>query len=55
MAAESGQEVTWEQGMGSALVLAPGLERLSLDSVPPVVPDEQGRYPVAVPGVTKVV
>jgi predicted dehydrogenase len=55
MAAGAGQEVTWEQGMGSALVLAPGLERLSLDSVPPVVPDEQGRYPVAVPGVTKVV
>ncbi|NLX23000.1 MAG: Gfo/Idh/MocA family oxidoreductase [Phycisphaerae bacterium] len=54
MAAESGQEVTWEQAMNSDLVLAPGLERLSLDSVPPVVPDDQGRYPVAVPGVTKV-
>ncbi len=54
MAAESGQEVTWEQAMGSDLVLARGLERLSMDSVPPVVPDDEGRYPVAVPGVTKV-
>ncbi len=54
MAAESGQEITWEQAMASDLVLAPGIEGFTLESVPPVVPDAQGRYPVAVPGQTKV-
>ncbi len=54
MAAESGQEVTWEQALNSDLVLAPGLEKLTMDSAPPVVADAQGRYPVAVPGRTKV-
>ncbi len=53
MAAESGQEVTWEQAIGSDLVLAPGLENYTYDSVPPVTPDEQDRYPIAMPGVTK--
>ncbi len=53
MAAESGQEVTWEQALGSELVLAPGLENLTMDSAPPVAPDAEGRYPVGMPGVTK--
>lgn len=53
MAAESGQEVTWEQALGSDLVLAPELEKLTMDSNAPVMPDTQGRYPVAVPGRTK--
>ncbi len=54
MAAESGQEITWEQALGSNLALAPGIENFTMDSTPPVVPDAQGRYPVAVPGRTKV-
>ena len=54
MAAESGQEITWEQALASDLVLAPGLESFTMDCVPPVVPDAQGRYPVAMPGRTKV-
>jgi predicted dehydrogenase len=54
MAAESGQEITWEQALASDLVLAPGLDNLTMDSDPPVMPDAQGRYPVAVPGRTKV-
>ncbi|MGQ9649487.1 MAG: Gfo/Idh/MocA family protein [Phycisphaerae bacterium] len=54
MAAESGQEITWEQALASNLALAPGLESFTMDSTPPVVPDAQGRYPVAVPGKTKV-
>jgi len=52
MAAESGKEVTWEQSLASGLVLAPGLETFTMDSAPPVVPDAQGRYPVAIPGQT---
>ena len=54
MAAESGQMITWEQAMASDLVLAPGLESYTMDSEPPVVPDENGQYPVAMPGRTKV-
>lgn len=53
MAAESGKEVTWEEALNSDLVLAPGMENYTYDSTPPVVPDEEGRYPVAIPGVTK--
>jgi predicted dehydrogenase len=53
MAAESGREVTWEEAMASDLVLAPGLEEFTMDSDPPVMPDTNGRYPVAMPGFTK--
>ena len=53
MAAESGKEVTWEQALSSDLVLAPGLEHLTMDSKAPVTADDEGRYPVAIPGVTK--
>ena len=54
MAAESGREITWDQAMASNLELAPGLDNLTMSSPPPVVPDAQGRYPVAMPGFTKV-
>jgi predicted dehydrogenase len=51
MAAYSGQMVTWEQAINSNLELAPGLEAYTWESTPPVMPDEQGNYPIAVPGV----
>lgn len=54
MAAESGQEITWEQALNSNLELAPGIEKYTMDSTPPIVPDAQGQYPVAMPGKTKV-
>ncbi len=54
MAAESGQMITWEQAMASDLELAPGLDSYTMDSDAPVMPDDQGRYPVAMPGRTKV-
>jgi len=54
MAAESGKLITWEEAMASNLELAPGLDQYTMDSEPPVKPDEQGRYPVAMPGMTKV-
>ncbi len=53
MAAESGKEVTWQQALESDLVLAPGLDDYTMKSNPPVMPDDQGRYPVAKPGVTR--
>jgi predicted dehydrogenase len=55
MAAHSGQEIGWEQALKSELVLAPGLDKFTMNSAPPVVPDAKGRYPVAIPGKTKVV
>lgn len=54
MAAESGREITWEQALASNLELAPGLDSFTMNSTPPVVPDAQGRYPIAMPGFTKV-
>jgi predicted dehydrogenase len=55
MAAESGQEIRWEQALASDLVLAPGIESFTMDTAPPVVPDAQGRYPIPLPGQSKAV
>lgn len=54
MASESGQMITWDEAMASNVELAPGLDQFTMESNPPVMPDGQGRYPVAMPGVTKV-
>ncbi|MBN2475979.1 MAG: Gfo/Idh/MocA family oxidoreductase [Pirellulales bacterium] len=54
MAAESGKEITWEEAMASNVVLAPGLDDCTMESEAPVKPDENGRYPVAMPGITEV-
>jgi predicted dehydrogenase len=55
MAAESGKMITWEEALASNVELAPGLEQIArLDEPAPVMPDEKGQYPVAMPGFTKV-
>jgi len=54
MAAESGQMITWEQAMASKVELAPGIENYTMASEPPVKPDANGNYPIAMPGKTKV-
>jgi predicted dehydrogenase len=55
MAAESGKEITWDEALQSDLELAPGLEDItSLDAPAPVQPDQDGNYPIAMPGFTKV-
>ena len=55
MAAESGLVINYADALASNLELAPGLEQItSLDSPAPVVPDATGKYPVPVPGRTKV-
>ncbi len=54
MAIESGQLLAWDEALGSEVELAPGLEQLALDSPAPVRADAQGRYPLAQPGVAKV-
>ena len=52
MASYSGQMLRWDDAMTSNIRLAP--ERYALDAKPPVVADATGRYPVAMPGMTKV-
>jgi len=55
MAAESGKEITWKDALASDLQLAPGLEKItSLDDPPPVKPNADGMYEIAMPGITKV-
>lgn len=53
MAIESGRLLTWEEAMASELELAPGIEQMTLDSPAPVLPDAEGRYPLARPGETR--
>jgi predicted dehydrogenase len=49
----SGREVTWDQAMKSDFCLGPKPEQCTWDMEPPVKPDANGIYPVAIPGVTK--
>ncbi len=52
MATYSGKVVTWDDAIASNIELSP--DRYAWDGTPPVVPDESGCYPCAMPGVTKV-
>jgi myo-inositol 2-dehydrogenase / D-chiro-inositol 1-dehydrogenase len=55
MAAESGKMVTWDEALNSKIELAPGLDKLTMQSPPPVKPDAAGHYPIAMPGITTTV
>jgi hypothetical protein len=50
MALYSGRQITWDQAIQSKLSLAPA--RDALDADPPVLPDKDGRYAIAMPGLT---
>jgi myo-inositol 2-dehydrogenase / D-chiro-inositol 1-dehydrogenase len=50
MATYSGKEISWEQALNSNIDTMP--KELSWDAAPPTLPDQEGHYPVAVPGVT---
>lgn len=52
MATYSGKVISWEDGLNSSQVLVPG--SFGWDVKPPVLPDNEGFYPIAVPGVTEV-
>ncbi len=52
MATYSGKVVTWEEAMKSELSLVP--EEFSWDMNPPVMPNEDGTYPIPIPGKTVV-
>ncbi|MCL2349230.1 MAG: gfo/Idh/MocA family oxidoreductase [Planctomycetaceae bacterium] len=52
MASESGKEVLWDDALASDGELAPGLDHMTEADEPPVVPDANGDYPIARPGIT---
>ncbi|WP_242082608.1 Gfo/Idh/MocA family protein [Aestuariivivens sediminis] len=52
MATYSGKEIFWDAAMNSNLELVPNEDLLDFRAIPPVVPDEQGAYPIPIPGQT---
>ncbi|MGB2862544.1 MAG: Gfo/Idh/MocA family oxidoreductase [Sedimentisphaerales bacterium] len=53
MAAHTGQEITYEQILNSDHEMAPGLDKLTMDSPAPLRPNSEGRYPIPEPGIVK--
>jgi predicted dehydrogenase len=53
MAAHTGQEITYEQMLNCPHEFAPGVDKLTLDSPPPLKSDANGKYPVPEPGILK--
>lgn len=51
MATYSGQVADWDKAINSGINIMP--TAYAFDATPPVTPDANGNYPVAVPGVTK--
>jgi predicted dehydrogenase len=52
MATYSGKLITREQALNSTDILVP--DNLNWETNPPVMPDNNGKYPVAIPGVFKI-
>lgn len=50
MCTYSGQQIDWDDALNSKIELLP--KTFSMDAMPLVLPDADGRYPVAVPGQT---
>lgn len=53
MAAHTGREVTIDQMRNSTHEFAPGVADLTPEGLAPLIPDENGRYPVPMPGVNQ--
>jgi predicted dehydrogenase len=51
MAAHTGQEITYDQMLNHPHEYAPGIDKWTMDSPPPVTSDAEGKYPVPMPGV----
>ncbi len=51
MATYSGQVVSWDDALNSELALVPS--EYSWEGTPPTLPDENGEYPIPMPGSTK--
>ena len=53
MAAHTGQELTYEDMLNCEHEMAPGLDKLTMDSPAPLRSDSKGRYPIPQPGIVK--
>jgi len=53
MAAHTGQEMTLEQMMNCEHEFAPEIEKLTMESMSPLQADEEGKYPIPLPGLEK--
>ena len=53
MAAHIGQEVTFDEMLNSDHEFAPGIDKITMDSPAPVMPDAKGMYPQPEPGKKK--
>lgn len=53
MAAHTGQVITYDQMLNSDFVMAPNVAELTLNSDSPLMPNEDGTYPVPEPGIKK--
>ena len=51
MAAHTGQEITFEQALNCPHDMAPGVAEFTIKGPAPVMPNEDGKYPVPMPGV----
>jgi hypothetical protein len=52
-AAHTAQEITLEEMLNSPEEYAPGADKFTMDSPAPVQADDQGMYPIPMPGLNK--
>ncbi len=52
MAAHTGQVITYEDILNSEHEFAPGVDKLALDGPAPIQADNNGKYPIPLPGIT---
>jgi predicted dehydrogenase len=50
-AAHTGREITFEEFLNSEEEYAPGADKFTMDSPPPLKSDAEGRYPIPMPGI----
>ena len=55
MATYSGKVIKWKDAIASEISLVDTSSLHGFEDTAPVTPDAEGRYPIAIPGVTKVV
>lgn len=53
MAAHTGQEISYEDMLNCEHEMAPGVDKLTMDSPAPLVADKDGKYPVPRPGIVR--
>ena len=53
MAAHTGQIITYDQILNCEHEFAPNVDKLTMDSDAPLLPNEDGKYPSPMPGIIK--